>query len=105
MFGHGLASPTLVDVLMLTDLDISTADDDGIFNRKPEQRLDTHNIGGWSGYIQRYRQTGSVGQREQAIFLNMWLDKFIFCGRSVGPTCVYLSATERLANGHRFPLG
>jgi hypothetical protein len=35
----------------------------------------------------------------------MWLDKFIFCGRSVGPTYVYLAAAEFLANGARFPLG
>ena len=35
----------------------------------------------------------------------MWLDKFIFYGRSVGPTFVYLSAAEWLANGNRFPLG
>jgi len=35
----------------------------------------------------------------------MWLDKFVFCGRSAGPTSVYLSTAERLANGGRFPLG
>jgi len=35
----------------------------------------------------------------------MWLDKFVFCGQSAGPTSVYLSAAERLANGGRFPLG
>jgi len=35
----------------------------------------------------------------------MWLDKFIFYGRSVGPTCVYLAAAESLANGSRFPIG
>ena len=35
----------------------------------------------------------------------MWLDKFVFYGRSVGPTYVYLSAAERLADGGRFPLG
>jgi hypothetical protein len=35
----------------------------------------------------------------------MWLDKFIFYGRSVGPTCVYLAAAESLANGARFSLG
>jgi len=35
----------------------------------------------------------------------MWLDKFVFCGRSAGPTSVYLSAAERFANGGRFPLG
>jgi hypothetical protein len=90
---------------MLTGLDISTADDGSFFNQKPKHRVYTPNIGGWPGYIQKYWQTGSVGQREQAIFLNMWRGKFIFCRRSVEPTCVYLSAAERLANGHRFPLG
>jgi len=35
----------------------------------------------------------------------MWLDKFVFFGRSAGPTSVYLSAAERLADGGRFPLG
>jgi len=35
----------------------------------------------------------------------MWLDKFVFCGQSAGPTSVYLSAAERLAKGGRFPLG
>jgi len=35
----------------------------------------------------------------------MWLDKFVFCGRSAGPTSIYLSAAERLANGGRFHLG
>jgi hypothetical protein len=80
MFGHGPASPTLADVLMLISLDISTIGDGSLFNQKPEHRVDNRNIGGWSGYIQKYRQTGLVGQREHAIFLNMWLDKFIFCG-------------------------
>ena len=40
-----------------------------------------------------------------SIFLNMWLDKFVFCGRSVDPTSVYLSVAEKLADGGRFPLG
>jgi hypothetical protein len=35
----------------------------------------------------------------------MWLEKFIFYGRSVGPTNAYLPAAELLANGVRFPLG
>ena len=55
MFGHGPASPTLADVLMLTGLDISTADDGGLFNQKPDHRVDTRNISGWSVYIQKYR--------------------------------------------------
>jgi len=105
IFGHGLASPTLADVVMPTGVDVATADDGQLFGRKAEFKVETRNIGGWSWYIQKYQRTGSVGQREHATFLNMWLDKFIFCGRSVGPTSVYLSAAERLADGNRFPLG
>jgi hypothetical protein len=105
VFGHGPASPTLADVLMLTGLDISSTHDNHLYDRKPERKVETRNIGGWSGYIQKYRKTGPLGQREHAIFMNMWLDKFVFCARSVGPTSVYLSATERLADGGRFPLG
>jgi len=104
VFGHGPASPTLADVLMLTGLEIATTDDSHLFDSKPECKVETRNIGGWSGYFQKYRKTGPVGQREHAIFLNMWLDKFVFCGRSVGPTSVYLSAAEKLAGGGRFPL-
>ena len=105
IFGHGPASPTLADVLMLTSLDISTADDNHLFDNKPSSKVETRSIGGCSRYIQKYLKTGSVGQREHAIFLNMWLDKFVFCGRSAGSTSVYLSAAEKLANGGRFPLG
>jgi len=105
IFGHGSASPTLADVFMLTGLDIATAADGQLFSRRAKRKVETRNIGGWPGYIQKYQKTGPVGQREHATFLNMWLDKFIFCGRSVGPTSVYLSAAERLADGGRFPLG
>jgi len=90
---------------MLTGLDISTADNSHLFDNKPSSKVETRSIGGWSGYIQKYRKIGSVGEREHAIFLNMWLDKFVFCGGSAGPTSVYLSVAKRLANGGCFPLG
>ena len=105
VFGQGPASPTLADVLMLTGLDISTADNSHLFDTKPSAKVETRAIGGWSGYIQKYRRTGPVNAKEQTTFLNMWLNKFVFCGRSVGPTSVYISAAERLADGGRFPLG
>jgi len=85
IFGHSPASPTLADVVMLTGLDVATADDGQLFGRKAKFKVEIRNIGGWLGYIQKYQKTRSVGQREYATFLNMWLDKFIFCGRSVGP--------------------
>jgi len=51
VFCHGPASPTLADVLMLTGLEIATADDSHLFDSKPERKVQTRNIGGWSGYI------------------------------------------------------
>jgi len=51
LFGHGPASPTLADVLMLTGLDIASADDSHLYDRKAEHKVEIHNIGGWSGYI------------------------------------------------------
>jgi len=51
VFGHGPASPTLVDVLMITGLDISTADTTHLFATKPSAKVETRVIGGWSGYI------------------------------------------------------
>jgi len=51
VFGHGPASPTLADVLMLTGLDISTPDTTHLFDTKPSAVVETRSIGGWSGYI------------------------------------------------------
>ena len=89
---------------MLTGLDVSSADSTHFFDTKPSAKVEIRAIGGWSGYIQKYKRTGPVNIKEQTSFLNMWLDKFVFCGRSTGPTSVYLAAAERLANGGRFPL-
>jgi len=51
IFGHGPASPTLADVVMLTGLDVATADNGYLFGRKAKHKVETCNIGGWSGYI------------------------------------------------------
>jgi len=51
LFGHGQASPTCADVLMLTGLDIASADDGHLFDPKAERKVETYNIDGWSGYI------------------------------------------------------
>jgi len=80
VFGHGPASSTLADVLMLTGLDVSTADSTHLFDTKPSAKVETRSIGGWSGYIQKYQRTSPVNIKEQTTFLNMWLDKFVFCG-------------------------
>ena len=64
VFGHGPASPTLGDVLMLIGLDISTANTTHLFDTKPSARVETRSIGGWSGYIQKYRRTGPISIKE-----------------------------------------
>jgi len=46
VFGHGPASPTLADVLMLTGLDISTADSNHLFDTKSSAKVETCAIGG-----------------------------------------------------------
>src|SRR5688572_29652534 len=46
LFGHGSMTPTLADVLMLTGLDISSADTPFDLLIKPTHRLETKAIGG-----------------------------------------------------------
>jgi len=45
VFGHGPASPTLADVLILTGLEIATADDSHLFDSKPSSKVETRSIG------------------------------------------------------------
>jgi hypothetical protein len=67
--------------------------------------LKTKNIGGWSGYIAEHKKEGTVGQREHIAFLNMWLEKFVFYGKTFGPTANHQIVAERLAAGNHIPLG
>ena len=65
LFSAMATSPTLADVLMLTGLDVSTADSSHIFDTTPSAKVETRSIGGWSEYIQNYRRTGPVNIKEQ----------------------------------------
>ena len=106
MFRDGPAAPTLADVIMITGLDVSSADSPGTVFNKPNHRLDIKKIsGGWKGYISHHQKTGTVVEREHVAFLNMWLEKFIFCGKTVGPAVGAQSMAEAIARGQRFPLG
>ena len=67
--------------------------------------IETKSIGGWKGYIGKNMKTGSVSDREHTAFLNMWLEKFIFCGKTVGPTNSNLKLAETLPTGNPVPLG
>jgi hypothetical protein len=104
-FGHGLMTPTLLHILMLTGLNISAPDRSYDLLSKTDFKLGTRNIGGWKGYIERYSKSRAADHREHAVFLNMWLEKYIFCGKTVGPTSNTLNMAETLASGNHIPLG
>jgi len=48
---------------------------------------------------------GSVTPREHVAFLLMWLEKFLFCGSSCGPTTNWQFVAEALESKRQFPLG
>ena len=50
-------------------------------------------------------KTGSVLVREHTAFLNMWLEKFVFYGKTIRPTINPLKMAEDLALGNTIPLG
>ena len=105
MFNHGPMTPTLMDVVMLTGLNIHAPDKSFHLLEKASFKIETKSIGGWKGYIGKNMNNGSVSVREHAAFLNMWLEKFIFSGKAIGPTNNNLKLAETLANGKLVPLG
>ena len=105
LFSHGQMTPTLLDVLMLTSLNISAPDRSYDLLAKASSRFKTRNIEGWKGYIERYSKSGVVDHREHIAFLNMWPEKYIFCDKTVGPTSNTLKMAETLAEGNMIPLG
>ena len=105
MFNHGPMTPTLMDVMILTGLNIHALDRPFHLLEKASFMIETKSIGGWKGYIGKNMKTGSVSVREHTSFLNMWLEKFIFCGKAVGPTSNNLKLAETLATGNSVPLG
>ena len=98
-------TPTLLDVLILTGLNISASDRSYDLLSKATSKFQTRNIGGWKSYIAKNAKTGSMDLREHIAFLNMRLEKFIFCGKIIGPTVNTLKMAEMLAEGNMIPLG
>jgi len=105
LFGHGPMTPTLLYVMMLTGLNITAPDRSFDFLDKASFKIETRTIGGWKGYVTKNMRTGSVSLREHTAFLNMWLEKFIFCGKTAGPMNNPLKMAETLASGNPVPFG
>jgi hypothetical protein len=48
---------------------------------------------------------GPLGEVEYRAILNMWLCRFIFCGKANEPTLNHIVMATHLAGGKRIPLG
>jgi hypothetical protein len=90
-------TPTLMDVVMITGLDIASSS----AYRHPEVpfRLSSKSeCTNWGAYLnQQVKTNGPLTEKEHTTFLNFWLEHFIFCGPSLAPTKNYLSLAYELA--------
>jgi hypothetical protein len=100
-------TPMLMDVVMITGLDIASPSP-SVYNL-PEVhfRLSSKSeCTNWGAYLsQRVKTKGPVTEREYTTFLNFWLEYFIFCGPSLALTKNYLSLAYELAKGTTVGLG
>jgi hypothetical protein len=60
---------------------------------------------GYKQYIQSHMSDGPLTDVEYRAFLNMWLCRFIFCGKANEPTLNHIAMAEDLATSHSIPLG
>ena len=107
IFGHGPQQITLLDVDQLTGLDITSSVNPCGMKIVPTHRFGTaKGLGGWRKYMVEFnKEEGPVNNREHAAFLNMWLDRFLFCDPTMGPTDNFQYLAEGLVEKRRFPLG
>ena len=107
MFGHGPMSPTLLDVVMITALDVTSPSPSAFKLTKVPYKLSSKtDCTNWGAYLQKHMKTkGPVTEKEHTAFLNFWLEHFIFCGPSLAPTKNYLSLAYELAKGTQLGIG
>lgn len=86
LFNHGPMTPTFLDNMMLTGLDITTFINPFTLDIKCTYKLKTKHVGGWSGFVTEHMGTGPITDRERIAFLAMWLERNIFCGSTCVPT-------------------
>ena len=107
VFGHGPMTITLADVYMLTGLRITGSMQPYDFLSAGSKKLaKISNCTRWASYILNHtRDESTVSEKKYVAFLNMWLERFIFCGSSYGPTYNHKLMAEHLAVGAKIPLG
>jgi hypothetical protein len=101
LFGHSLMTPTLMDVVMITGLDIASPSPSAYNLPEVSFRLFSKSeCTNWGAYLSQHVKTkGPVTEREHTTFLNFWLEHFIFCGPSLALTKNYLYLAYELAKG------
>jgi hypothetical protein len=104
LFGHGPMSPTLVDVFMITGLDITGSVQPWEF-RNSSWQTGVKPGSGYKNYILKHMKDKPLGEIEYRAFLNMWLCRFVFCGKANEPTLNHIAMASHLVNGNRLPLG
>ena len=98
---------TLADVYMLTGLRITGSVQPYEYLSAGSKRLaKIADCTIWASYILNHvEDESSVSEREYVAFLNMWMERFIFCGSSCGLTYNQKLMEEHLALGKDIPLG
>jgi hypothetical protein len=104
LFGHGLMSPTLANVYMMTGLDITGFVYPYKYKGSTRQRGVKTEVG-YKVYIQNHMSDGPLSEVEYRAFLNMWLCRFVFYGKANEPTLNHIAMAEDLVAGHLIPLG
>jgi hypothetical protein len=103
---QGPMTPTLLDVKMLTGLDILSSTNPFDLDIKCSYQLNTKKKNNcWSGFIVDHRKTGLVSDEEHAAFLSLWLERFVFYGSTCAPTANFLHFAEALVRKEKIPLG
>jgi hypothetical protein len=107
LFGHSLMTPTLMDVVMITGLDIASPSLSAYNLPEVLFRLSSKSeCTNWGAYLnQPVKAKDPETKREHTVFLNFWLEQFRFCGPSLTPTKNYLSLAYELAKGVTVGLG
>jgi hypothetical protein len=107
LFGHGPMTPTLLDVVMITGLNISSSCPSAYrLSEVPFKLSSKTECTNWGAYLNQHLKTkGPVTEKEHTTFLNLWLEHFLFCGPSLAPTKNYLPLAYELAKGNTVSLG
>ena len=67
IFNHGPMTPTMMDVVMLTGLNIHAPNRSFHSLEKASFKIETKSIGRWKGYISKNMKTGLVSVREHNV--------------------------------------